>query len=404
MSMYEEEAKRALSEWASSKYARLEGMTFRITTQEELGVSAIGAPTIVEDFDREEMHLIFGGGDGLYEAVIDEGFEVGTPEQILADSTLDYASMGADFAWDQENQEWIATIPGKNDGDKARAAFFDQDFELQDTQILDVHHTAYLGATVSAVPYGEYGDNYLMLVYDKSDTVYAETVPDKTARPLGTPTDHGAIRNLSNSDGCSVTLWNRNRLVGFTKDTPGYSLGMLMGPPASYGLRDSAVFGDQRLLTSYDPIIAPRAGAMMFDVPRITSLFRTLFLVFRVTKGWGGGTAERSDEVWMKGLPPSLYEPARRSPWRERLPGNTTTGIMPGMGADSLTVHIDAAATGTFELHEHAGRLDILNAGEYVSTTESISSTGHHKFIYNSPMPYFRVKTNFDCDVWVSLQ
>jgi len=401
---YPDNEKLALGRWASSKYARLEGKAFRLTTKEELGVSAIDAPTIVEDFDREERHLVFGGGDGLYEAVIDENFDVGAPEQILANTTLDYADSGADFAWDPVNQEWIATIPGRPGGDKARVAFFDKDFELQDTQILDVHHTGGTGNNVNAVPYGEYSDNFLMLVYDKGAEIYAETVPDKTARPLGTPTDHGAIRNLSNSDGCTATLMNRNRLVGFTKDTPGYSLGMLIGPSASFGIRTSADFGDQKLLTSYNPAILPKAGAMMIGVPQIMSLFRTPFLVFKVIKGWGEGSAEMSHEVWMRGLSPSFFEPSRWFPWRERLPGNTTSKIMSGLGADSLIVHINAAATGTFELHENAGRLDLLHGGGYVSTTESISSTGHHKFTYNSPASYFRVKTDFDCDIWVNLQ
>lgn len=404
MSAYEPEIEEALKRYSLSSYAKLEDLNiYRLARAGDLGLNDVRRPVALGGFaDHDKKIMVGDGNNALHLLNVTDTLEVEYDQEILTNAELGGAYNGGRATWDASNEEWIVTIAGPGPDTKARAAFFGSTWNLQDTQILDTHHNTRYGSGVNPIPYNK---GSLLLVYDRHESLFIESINDMTARPLGTPTDYGTLHDYSNPSDCFASLMNNQLVTVFSCDTNrrNYTIDVAFGP------RQQRSFDEQRLVNGgRNPNILPGAfdqGSSVFLGPSICSLFGRPLLFFTWNPQYNSGGPSEDKEIWIRSLPDWWLDPKTWFPLREVLPANTTTKVMPSFGADQLVVHLDADGTGTLEIHESSSDLnDFVSNNHYTTTSESISSIGEYKYIYNSPAPLFRIKTNFDGNVWVSLQ
>jgi len=156
MSMYEEEAKRALREFASSKYAKL-GEPFGISpvtvVEPEPGTdysgNVAGLPHVVrQPWEKNPTtYLLFGGwkghksasegGRAYFKGEIDRGLNVTDVEKLIDPSDIGVDSLGVKSVfWSLELDEWVAFIlytSGSNAG--VGRVTFDRDWNMTGYQV-----------------------------------------------------------------------------------------------------------------------------------------------------------------------------------------------------------------------------------------------------------------------------
>jgi len=440
MSIYETEVKEVLKEWASSKYAKLENgqLITRVLDKNDMpsGYVGVASPFLVHDPDTFQPYILFtswqdveGQEREVWIARIDEGLNVFNKQQIATADLFGVTGLNTATAfWDDYNEQWVfaCTAYGADKESYGYFIFFDKDWNVEDTQVLDFEST-FNGSTftpdlgdagIGMVP--TLGKLVLSVGYFDDRRLYY--IDDFTSRPLPSPT----YANTSGSyDFPAVSCYRRVGLDVhqlFVYNNSLVMLSELFDHAQSWGITPH--FGPEKKWSRFGMMghffmpcpVTWRYGVQNYTHmvpnqvthPHYTTELGTPLLFFTTFPSLAmGGSRAYSHEIWAQTIDPSkAFDPVENFPLvamnnNSVIPYDIGKVPIPTFGADTATIEIyGAASAGTLTVIEANAPNPIWNEGTDRYTDDLSIDSGASKNIMNKPAPYMAVKTDVDVDKW----
>jgi len=404
------------------------------------GYVGVASPFIVHDPDTFQPYMLFTAWQDLdarkrevWVARINEDLDVSDKRQIATGDLFGVDGFSSATAfWDDYNEQWVfaTTAYGRAKKSYGHFIFFDRDWNVEDTQVIDFEST--FNTTTYTPDLGDAGIGMvpssvkrliLSVGFHSDRSLYY--INDLTSRPLPDPTyantsggnDFLAASTYRKGSIGIHQLFAYNDILIMLSEIDSYTRGWGVIPHFGPEKEWNEVFGDVMVGKFHMPCpVTWYYGVQNYThmipnqmmMPHYTTVLGTPLLFFACSPAWNlGGTRRYRHEVWAQTIDPSkAFDPTKNFPLVARgtssIPYDIGKVPIPTFGASTACIEIHGAdSSGTLTVIESPSPYRIWQEGKFRYSDALSIGSGSSKNIINRPAPYMAIKTDVSMDGWI---
>jgi len=310
-----------------------------------------------------------------------------------------------DLLWDDNNEEWVIYSTLYPSQKNIARITTDADFNKKDAKLVSLSITPY-DCGLGFVTFDD-GNGIGIIMQNKMANW---VVPDNPFNPtsINIDTSFNAISNYDNMYADMHKLFTIGNQLLLLSELQGYIdkwyIRLYIGPDKDwYKVGNNDMRGKYIMPVSIKQPIPHTHDYNIGNIghPEFSTELKQPVLMWASFRNWNlKGNLAWAHEIWAWHVPPNYFnDPTRWLPAVSVINNNELGKPLFTCGAKTITVYVKTANTGTISILESSSPYHIAyDDGNYVTTTENISSAGTYKYIIENPLPYIAIKASMQID------